>query len=313
MKSVQLQQYSKSFETLQLNNQTPSPVLKPGQLLIENHAASVNPFDIKLASGIYKNMMPIQLPAILGGDFAGVVTQVGEGATIHVGDEVYGSANILSGGSGTFAEVVAANEKNIAQKPTSVSFTDAAAVVLTGVSAIQALEEHIKLQSGQKILIHGGAGGIGSVAIQLAKAIGAHVATTVSTDDKEFVSQLNADEIIDYKTEKFEDKVKEYDAVYDTVGGETAERSVAVLKQGGILVSMLGEVKSDAIKEKGITVIGQNTHVTTAHLNRLSQLLESNQIKPQIEKRLPLDQLSEAFAIVQNIHHRGKVVITIKE
>jgi alcohol dehydrogenase len=314
MKSMQLHQYGKASEALQVNNETAVPELKPGQVLVENHTASVNPFDVKLSAGYMKEMIPLQLPVTLGGDFAGVVTQVGEEVTdIQPGDAVYGSANILSGGSGAFAETVTTNAKNIAKKPQNASFEEAAALVLTGVSSIQALEEHIKLQSDQKILIHGGAGGIGSVAIQLAKSIGAHVATTVSTDDKEFVAQLGADEVIDYKNEKFEEQLKEFDAVYDTVGGETAERSFQVLKQGGVLVSMLGEQNPELAKEKGITSIGQSTHITTARLNRLAELVDSGKVKAQIDKTFPLDQVSEAFDIVANVHPRGKVVLKIKE
>jgi alcohol dehydrogenase len=312
MKSVQLNDYGAN-EGLQVNNETPAPALKPGQILVENHAASVNPFDVKLASGVYKDMMPIQLPAILGGDFAGIVTELGEGVTdFKIGDEVYGSANILGGASGAFAEIVAANAANVSLKPQKASFEDAAALVLTGVSAVQALEEHIKLQPQQKILIHGGAGGIGSAAIQLAKAISAYVATTVSENDKEFVTQLGADEAIDYKAEKFEEKLSGFDAVFDTVGGETAERSFQVLKEGGIIVSMLGEANPELAKEKGVTTIGQSTQVNTARLKRLAELVDSGKIKAQIEKTLPLEQLKEAFDIVENIHPRGKVVLKIR-
>lgn len=313
MKSMQLTQYGKAIEALHVNNETASPELKPGQVLVESHAASVNPFDVKIASGFYKDMMPIELPAVIGGDFAGVVTEVGEGVSgFQKGGEVYGSANIFSGGSGAFAEIVAANDKNVAKKPTSISFAEAASLVLVGVSAVQALEEHIKLQPQQKILIHGGAGGIGSIAIQLAKAIGAHVATTVGDTDVEFVKQLGADEVIDYKAEKFEEKLKDFDAVFDTVGGEIADRSFQVLKQDSIIVSMVGEPNPELAKEKGITSIGQSTHVTTDKLNRLTELVDSGKIKPQIEKSVTLESLAEAFDIVENVHPKGKVVITIK-
>lgn len=313
MKSVQLIHYGKANESLQVNSEATNPDLKPDQVLVQNHAASVNPFDVKIASGIYKDIMPIQLPAVLGGDYSGIVTQVGEGVTeFQKGDEVYGSAIILSGGSGAFAEVVVANTKSTAKKPSNATFEEAASLVLTGISAIQALEEHIKLQSGQKILIHGGAGGIGSAAIQIAKAIGAHVATTVSDHDVEFVKQIGADEVIDYRAEKFEDKLSEYDAVYDTVGGETALRSFQVLKQGGVLVSMLGDITSDLAKEKGITSIGQSTHVTTERLNRLAELIDTKKVKAQIDKTFPLESLVEAFDIVENAHPRGKVVIKVK-
>lgn len=313
MKSVQLVKYGDVNDGLSVNNETPNPTLNAGQILVENHAASVNPFDVKLVSGVYKDMMPVTLPAILGGDYAGIVTEVGEGVTeFKVGDEVYGSANILGKASGAFAEIVAANDKNTAKKPQHASFEEAASLVLTGVSAIQALEEHIMLKSQQKILIHGGAGGIGSAAIQLAKSIGAYVATTVSATDKDFVKDLGADEMIDYKNEKFEEKLKDFDAVYDTAGGDTAERSFLVLKQGGVLVSMLGAPNSELAKDKGVTAIGQSTQVTKARLERLAKLVDSGMIKAQIEKSLPLDSVKEAFDIVANVHPRGKVVIKLK-
>jgi alcohol dehydrogenase len=308
MKAVQLPTYGDS-SVLQIVD-VADPVLKPGQILVKNHASSVNPFDIKIASGIYKDAMPLTLPAIPGGDYAGVVTQVSEGVTdFAIGDEVFGSANLLSGGSGAFAETVAANAKNSAKKPKQASFEEAAALVLTGVSAIQALEEHMKLQGGQKILIHGGAGGIGTAAIQIAKAIGAHVATTVSTDDIDFVKQLGADEVIDYKSEKFEEKLSDFDAVYVTVPGDTADRSFQVLKPNGVMVSMVGKPNEELAKQKNITAVGQSTHVTTEILNRLAELVDSGKIKAQIDKSFTPDQIKEAYDIVENVHPRGKVVL----
>jgi alcohol dehydrogenase len=310
MKAVQLPTYGDS-SVLQVVDVS-EPVLKPGQILVKNHAASVNPFDIKIASGIYKENIPLALPIIPGGDYAGVVAQVGADVKdFAVGDEVYGSANVLSGGSGAFAETVISEVKNSAKKPKNASFEEAAALVLTGVSVVQALEEHMKLQSGQKILIHGGAGGIGTAAIQVAKVIGAHVASTASTDDVDFVKQMGADEVIDYKTEKFEEKLSDFDAVYVTVPGDTADRSFQVLKENGVMVSMVGQPNEELAKQKNITAIGQSTHVTTSNLNRLSELIDTGKLKAQIDKSLMLDQIKEAYDIVENIHPRGKVVLKI--
>ena len=186
-------------------------------------------------------MIHLQFPSTLGMDFSGVIKQVGEGvpSDFKQGIEVYGQAGVTSGGSGAFAELALANAESIAHKPKRLSHVEAAALPLVGVSAWHALVENIGLSSGQKILIHGGAGGIGSIAIQLAKNLGAHVATTVSTDDKQFVHELGADEVIDYKTQTFEDLIHDYDAVFDTVGGETYTRSFRVLRKDGIIVSML--------------------------------------------------------------------------
>ena len=170
-------------------------------------------------------MAPLQFPSTLGGDFSGIVKQIGEdddmSSDFKQGDEVYGYTSVLNGGSGAFAELALANKDSIAYKPKSLNHLEAAGLPLVGVCAWQALVENIELSKDQKILIHGGAGGIGYIAIQLAKHLGAYVATTVSTNDKQFVQQLGADQIIDYKKENFEDVIHDYDAVLDTVGGET--------------------------------------------------------------------------------------------
>jgi alcohol dehydrogenase len=210
------------------------------------------------------------------------------------------------------SEFTAANTKNTAKKPASLDFSEAASLVLVGVSSIQALEDHIKLASGQKILIHGGAGGIGTIAIQLAKHLGAYVTTTVGSDDHELAKSLGADEVIDYKTEKFEEKVSDYDAVFDTVGGETMVKSFTVLKKGGVLVSMAGQPDQDRATELGITAIGQMTATTSDRLNRLSGLVDEGVIKPQIDKTFSLDQAAEAFEYLEKSHPKGKVVVSIK-
>lgn len=192
MKAVQINNYGNK-EVLEVNENASQPLLKEGQVLVEVKAASINPFDIKLRAGYMKDAIPLQFPFTMGGDYSGVVKEVNGVSNLQIGDEVYGQAIALGTGSGSFAELAAANGANTAKKPHSIDFEQAAALPLVGSSAIQALEEHIQLESGQKILIHGGAGGIGHIAIQLAKALGAYVATTVSTDDKAFVQELGAD------------------------------------------------------------------------------------------------------------------------
>lgn len=313
MKAVQINAYG-GYEVLEVNKNAPTPSVNKGCVLVEVHAASINPFDYKVRSGAYKDMMPLNFPSTPGGDFAVVVKELGEGVIeFKIGDEVYGSANVFSGGSGSFAEFANARVVNSSFKPKSVTLNEAAALPLVGSSAIQALEEHIKLQSGQKILIHGGAGGIGHIAIQLAKAIGAYVVTTVSADDKDFVKLLGADEVIDYKNEKFEEKLKDLDAVFDTVGGETTNKSFKILKKEGVLVSMLGQPDEKTAQEYGVTTIGQNTQVNTKHLNRLSQLVDSKKIKVNIDKVFPLEEIEEAFKHQEENHPRGKVVLKIKK
>ncbi len=312
MRAAQIQNYG-GPESITITDTVEKPSLKPGQILVEVHASALNPFDSKLRSGVYKEMIPLQFPFILGGDFSGVINEIGEGVTEYaLGDEVFGTALGLTGGSGAFAEFATANTKNISKKPTNVSHVEAAALVLVGVSAIQAIEQHINLQPKQRILLHGGAGGIGSVAIQLAKSKGAYVATTVSLDSKSFVQQLGADEVIDYKNQKFEELLHDYDAVYDTVGGDTTDRSFAVLKRGGVIVSMLGKPNQERAKELGITAIGQMTNTNAEHLSRLKTLIETNVIKPQIDKTFPFFQVRESFTYLETGHPRGKVVLTVR-
>lgn len=312
MKAVQINSYG-GIEVLEINQNVPSPTPRDGQVLVENHAASINPIDWKIRAGYLKEMAPLSFPAILGGDFAGVITEVGQDVTdFKVGDEVYGSAIVLNGGSGAFAEEIAANATNIARKPKTVSLEEAGAFPLVGTSALQALEEHIKLQKDQKILIHGGAGGIGHIAIQLSKAIGAYVATTVSSDNIDWVKSLGADEIIDYKNQAFEELLKDIDCVFDTVGGETSDKSFQVLKKGGVIVSMLVQPNPELAKEYGVTAIGQNTVTNTARLDRLAELIDKGGIKVHVDKVFPLEEAKEAFKHLEEDHPPGKVVLKIK-
>ena len=312
MKAVQINSYGGN-DVLEINENASKPSPAKGQVLVEVYATSINPIDWKVRAGYLKEMVPLQFPATLGGDFSGAVFEVGEGViNFKVGDEVYGQGGILNGGSGSFAEFVAANTLKILVKPKSLDFAQAAALPLTGISALQALEDHIHLTKGQKILIHGGAGGIGTFAIQLAKSQGAYVVTTVSADEKDYAKSLGANEVIDYKNEAFEDKLADFDAVFDTVGGETTDRSFKVLKRGGIIVSMVGQPNTDFAQKYGVTAIGQNTDANPERLNRLAELVNSGKIKAHIDKVFPLEQAKEAFRHLEEGHPRGKVVLKIK-
>ena len=311
MKVAQISKYGGS-EVIEVRSDAEKPALKPGQVLVEIHAVSLNPVDYKIRLGYFQQMVPLDFPATLGGDFAGVVASVSKDVgDFKTGDEVFGSAIILNGGSGSLAQFAAANTKNISLKPKSVDHIQAASLTLVGASAIQAIEEHIKLSDGQRILIHGGAGGIGSIAIQLAKLHGAYVVTTVGGDDIEFVKKLGADQIIDYRSQNFESMVKDLDAVFDTVGGEVTTKSFQVLKKGGILVSMLGQPDEELAKQYKVTAIGQNTNTSAEKLKRLAELVDSGKMHPQVDKVFPLDQIREAFDYLENGHPRGKVVINL--
>ena len=299
-------------EVIIINENVPKPVPSPNQVLVEVHAASLNPVDKSIMAGYLKEM--VHLPATLGGDFSGVVVEVGEAVTdFKKGDKVYGQAIILNGGSGSFAEFVAANAANTAYLPKRSDFIAAASLPLAGVSALQAIEEHIKLKAGQKILIHGGAGGIGSIAVQIAKGLGSFVTVTVSAKDREYVKKLGADKVIDFKRETFEDILKDYDAVFVTASGDIVNRSFGVLKKGGTLVSMLTPPDQELAKKYNATAIAQLTNTNTQKLDRLAELVDSGKIKPQVDKIFYLSQTNEALKHLSEAHPRGKVVIKIKD
>jgi alcohol dehydrogenase len=313
MKSAQIKRYGGS-EVVEINQSTPAlDGPSAGKVLVTIKAAGVNPADWKVREGYFQQMTPLQFPSTLGMDFSGVIEKVGEGVYgFKQDEEVYGQASVMRGGSGAFAEMALANEDSIAHKPKTLSHEEAAGLPLVGVSAWQALVETIGLSRGQKILIHGGAGGIGSIAIQLAKHLGAYVATTVSTNDKEFVKELGANEAIDYKTQTFEDMLPHaYDAVFDTVGGETYTRSFNVLKKGGIIVSMLEQPNQELMRRFGVKATHQFTKVNRERLTRLAQWVDQNNIHVNIDRTFPLDEAGKALDYQRDVHPRGKVVLQV--
>jgi alcohol dehydrogenase len=283
------------------------------QVLVEVHASSLNPFDTKLREGYMKDGIPLQFPVVLGGDIAGIITEVGENVTAFaVGDKVYGQANVVAGNSGAFAEFAATKASQIAAIPTNVDFLQAASLPLVGVSALQALTIHLDLQPGQKLFIHGGAGGIGTIAIQIAKHVGVYVATTASGDGVQLAQSLGADEVIDYKAQDFTEVLHDYDAVFDTVGGEDFAASLKILKQGGKAVSMAGQVDPQLAEKQSVTAITQATHVTTEMLDRLRELVEQGIVTPHVASTYPLDQIVEAFTEREAGGVQGKVVLQIR-
>ena len=313
MKAAQIINYGGS-EVVKINNNAPKPIVSRGRILIEVHAAGINPVDWKIREGYMKQMAPLQFPATLGGDFSGVVTEVGDGVSgFEKGDEIYGQAGITRSGSGSFAEFATADVNTAAHKPKNLSHVEAAALPLTGVSAWQALVDHIGLSRGKKILIHGGAGGIGTIAIQLARHLGAYVTATAGEKDLQHVKELGADEAIDYKNQSFENMLHNYDAVYDTVGGETYVKSFRVLKKGGIIVSMLEQPRPELMEQYGVNAIGQFTQMNSERLSRLAELADKRVIKVYVDKTFPLDQAGEALEYLQSGHPRGKVVLKMKK
>jgi len=314
MKAAQINTYG-GGEVVEINENAPEPMIAPGKVLVEIYAAGVNPVDWKIREGYLQQMAPLQFPATLGGDFSGVVKEVGEGVSeFKKGDEVYGQAGLLNGGSGSFAEIALGDTQKIARKPEHANYVEAAALPLAGVSAWQGLIDHMKLSRGNKILIHGGAGGIGSFAVQIAKYLGAYVATTVSASDMEYAKELGADEVIDYETQRLEDLARDYDAVFDTSGsgGDTYERSFRVVKKGGLIVSMTEQPRQDLIEQYGVNTIRQSTEVTSERLSKLAELVGQGILKIEIDKTFSLDQAAQALAYLQTQHSRGKVVLNIK-
>lgn len=314
MKAAQYSKYG-GPEVIEIN-EVPEPAIKEGKVLVEVHAASINPFDWKVRNGYMKDQMPLNLPITIGGDFSGTIKTVSEGSEFKIGDEVYGQALVMNGGSGSIAQFAAANIANISYKPKNINHIEAASLPLVGVSAIQALEQHIQLKKGEKILINGGSGGIGSIAIQIAKSIGAYVAVTASTESVGFVKVLGADEVIDYKKEKVEEKLHPpaggFNSVFDTVGEESRDNAVKVLKNGGVIVSMNGVPDPKLTEEQGVKAIGQYTKIDRETLVRLTELVEKGIVKPQVDKVFPLDQAKEAFTYQETSHPKGKIVISIK-
>jgi NADPH:quinone reductase-like Zn-dependent oxidoreductase len=296
---------------ISISTQAPLPGIESNQVLVKVMAASINPFDYKVRNGAYQAYFPVNLPAILGGDVSGIVEDVGGGVTdFNKGDEVYGSAN-ASSSHGSFAEYTLVKASQLSSKPKSIDFIESAALPLVAASAYQAIVDTIGLKEGQKILIHGGAGGIGSMAVQIAHNIGAHVAATVSSNDLEYVKSIGADEAINYTSEDFTEIVKDYDAVFDTAGGETNKKSYQVLKAGGQLASMLDPEDGEKSKQFNIKYHQISAKATTERLNKIAELVDSGKLKVTIDKTFTLDQINEAFEQAENKHTRGKVVLTI--
>ncbi|HVI69429.1 MAG TPA: NADP-dependent oxidoreductase [Magnetospirillaceae bacterium] len=303
-------------------NEIPAPSPGPNDVLIKVHASSLNPADSGMREGALKDFMPISFPATLGGDVAGVVAAIGTNVqNFAPGDKVYGQAYGLFGASGAFAEYAVTDATKIGLMPRKVDFPMAASLVLVGVSATEAILHHIALQPGQKILIHGGAGSIGQLAIQLAKKMGAHVATTVSGKNVIFAEELGADEVFDYQTQDFSLALHDYDAVLDlasnthsATGNNMLTRSLAVLKPGATLVSLVAYQGSEALQDaqaKGFNALFQQTNVTTAALDKLRTLVDSGTLKLKIARTFPLAEIQQAFVALET-EHPGKIAIQVK-
>jgi NADPH:quinone reductase-like Zn-dependent oxidoreductase len=285
------------------------PIPAANEVLIKVFAASVNPVDAKMREGKYPVVTEKDLPYVLGRDVSGEIAAAGdEVSSFLIGDEVFA---FLSPEHGGYEEFVLAKSDEVAAMPKSRDAIAAAAVPLAGITAWQGLFDHGGLRSGQRVLIHGGAGGVGHFAIQFAKAKGAWVAVTVSSDDKGFATDLGADQVTNYKMEKFEDVDAPVDLVFDLIGGETQERSFGVVKPGGALISTLQEPDKARAKKLNIRAGRYTAQPNGAQLQEIAELIDHGKVKVVVASTFELGEVAEAQAALKDKHLRGKVVLKI--
>ena len=312
----------------------PDPELRDDDVLVQIHAASVNPLDLKIREGKLKLILPYRLPFILGNDLAGVVVRVGSGVRrFKPGDEVYARPD--KDRIGAFAEFISIKEDAVAHKPKELTMEEAASIPLVGLTAWQALIERAKLKTGQKVLIHAGSGGVGTFAIQLAKHLGAIVATTTSTANLDWVKRLGADIVIDYRKDDFDKILHDYDVVLDTLGGEALEKSLRVLKPGGKLISISGPPDPDFAKELGSTWIlslamrllsfrirkrAKRHHVSYSflfmrpsgdQLHEIGSIIDAGVIRPVVDQVFPFESTKEALVYVEKGRVKWKVIVKV--
>jgi NADPH:quinone reductase-like Zn-dependent oxidoreductase len=286
----------------------PDPVAGPGEVVVDIVAASVNAADWKVRAGQYKQS---RFPLILGRDFSGAVSGIGEGVKdLNIADEVFGVCEASQ--EGAYAEKIAIKAAIIAKKPEALSHVHAAALALTGLTATSAIEDTLKLRPGETILIQGGAGGVAGFAIQLAKHIGARVITTASAANREYVRALGADEIIDYNACDFTKVVADCDAVFDTVGGDVAQRSFAVLKPGGRAAFIASGAQAPTPERDDVTSLRPAVGRARRHLERIAELYQARAIRPPEIKLYRLSEAADAHRLSESRHFRGKLVFQVR-
>jgi len=333
MKAFLIDRYAKGA-ALRLG-EVPEPELRENDVLVQIHASGVNVLDNKIRDGEFKLVLPYRLPLILGNDVAGVVVQVGSKVQrFKPGDDVY--ARPAKDRIGTFAEFIAMNEADVAMKPKNLTMEEAASMPLVALTAWQVLVERANLKKGQKVLIHAGSGGVGTIAIQLAKHIGATVATTTSTANVDLVRSLGADVVVDYKKDDFENVLQGYDVVLNSLGKDTLEKSLRVLKPGGKLISISGPPDPEFARENGSGwLLQQIMRVLSfgirrkskrhrvsysflfmtangGQLGQITSLVEAGAVRPVMDRVFPFEKTNEALAYVETGRAKGKVVIAVK-
>ncbi|MEO6921293.1 MAG: NADP-dependent oxidoreductase [Collimonas sp.] len=333
MKAYFIKRYGKS--DVLTSGELPEPVLRDDDVLVQIHAAGVNPLDNKIRDGEFKLLLPYEMPLILGNDLAGVIVRVGARVRrFKVGDEIYARPD--DDRIGTFAEFIAVKEDSLALKPGNLTMVEASSIPLAALTAWQTLVEKGKLKTGQKVLIHAGSGGVGTIAIQLARYIGATVATTASAANADMLKALGADIVIDYKKDDFSTKLKGYDLVLDTQGGDTLKKSLSVLKSGGKLIGIAGPPDPDFARLRGMNgflrlVMGMlsygirkaarrsgasySFHFMTAsgqQLGEITRLIEAGHIRPVVDRVFPFEETKQALDYVETGRTKGKVVIKVR-
>lgn len=313
----------------------PEPELGKDDVLVQIHAAGVNPLDLKIRDGEFKMILPYRMPLILGNDLAGVVVRVGSQVQqFKPGDEVYARPD--DDRIGAFAEFIAINQGSLAIKPKDLTMEEAASIPLVGLTAWQALVETADLKKDQKVLIHAGSGGVGTLAIQLAKHLGATVATTTSTANVEWVKRLGADIVIDYRKDDFEKVLHDYDVVLNSLGTETLEKSLRILKPGGKLISISGPPDVDfaksaglsgflklvmrllsyrirkKAKRRGVSYSFLYMRASGDQLRELTALIDSRVIRPVVDRIFPFESTPDALAYVETGRAKGKVIVKVK-
>ena len=330
MKAIYIERYG-NIDGVQIGK-LPKPALQPDDVLIHIHAAGINPLDLRVLEGEFKAILPVKFPFTLGNDLAGVVVEVGSQIKkFKIGDEVYAKTDQ----TGAFAEYAVVKASALSLKPKNLSMQQAASLPLVALTSWQAIVEIAKVQTGQKVLIHAGSGGVGTIAIQLAKHLGAVVATTTSGKNADWVKALGADIIVDYKTTDFEDVIQDYDVVFDTQGGKTLEKSLHVLKRGGRLISISGPPDSNfaktikanwllqwiipllswsirhKAKKRGIEYSFLFMQPNGNQLSEIAQLVESGAIQPVVDQVFDIANTKQALEYVNTGRAKGKVVINM--
>lgn len=311
MRAVVINEYGN--KDVLVEQELPKPEIKANQVLVEVYATSINPIDWKLRAGYLKAMLDWTFPIILGWDVAGKIVEVGDEVKhFQVGDEVFARPDTTP--NGTYAEFTTVDEDLLAKKPSNLTFEEAASIPLAGLTAWQCLVDETKVKQGDKVLIQAGAGGVGSLAIQMAKHLGAYVATTASGKNEVYVKQLGADKFINYREQQFEEELSDYDVVIDTMGGDILNKSFQILKPGGRLVTIAGQPDPALIEKHQVTASSYWLTPNGKQLAEIGELLEKGIVKPQVGSvfGFSAEALQEAHELSETNHAKGKIVIKVK-